>query len=314
MRRTMALFVGFGLLGVFIAPGCGDDGNTSTQATTSGGNEMPPPATAPVKLEELGTRTTSLFCGLVYSCCTPMEQTEFFNVFPTQPKNQAECEMLLGMLGGDPLVGDLSAGVMAGRLEYNETLAGSCFEAAKSQCNIIHADDPFSGPGCENVFVGLVPDGGDCATSRECAVAGHVCDIVPGDTLGKCIALPPEGQPCTNDEQCADGLICAFSSGAPTCFKPLADGGNCSGDWDCSSRFCDSKTNLCAPRKTIGSACTATNECVDGAYCEMQSMKCAAQKAGNEACTVDDECLGFLCEPPTNTCVDTGGSPQCAGM
>lgn len=305
MKRTIASLLALGLLGVFSATGCGDDGNN----TTSGGT----PAT-PIKLDELGTKMGSLFCGIVYSCCTPMEQTELFQDFPMQPMNEAECNTQLKALFEKEILADLQAGVMAGRLKYDETLAGTCFASMDGQCSVLQNDGPFSGPGCEKVFVGLVADGGDCASEQECATTGHFCDMPQGAMMGKCVAPPTEGQTCANGYQCADGLACAFINNMGTCVKPLADGQMCTTDAECISELCDFNTSLCIPRKALGTDCFASYECVDNAYCEMQMKKCTAQKAGGEACTSFDECLSYDCDMATSKCTAVSQQPQCDGM
>lgn len=280
--------------------GCGDDTNTNS---TGGSNATP------IALEDLSKKMSGLYCDLAFSCCTAMEQSLYFNNLPTIPKTVAECSPAIQAQLDMFIFAGLKDAVNAGRLKYDGALAGTCFGQVEVQCAVLSQNGPLSDPQCDKVFVGLVADGGDCGQDNECAVAGSYCPIPQGAMLGKCAALPKEGEACAFF-RCADGLGCDTVNGMNVCVKPGPDGQACASTDACISKYCDFTAMKCAQPKAIGDTCVGSYECKDG-YCDSQSKKCVALKAGGEACTSFDECESFDCDVDMKC---APGMPACDGI
>lgn len=304
MKRTMTFFAASMVLGGSMLVGCGDDTNN----TTSGGT----PA-APIALENLSQELAQSYCELAFSCCTAMEQTELFKDFPMPPKTAEECTTTFKDLYDTLVLGDAKASVDAGRVKYDGALAASCLAKVDGQCSAL-GDEGISqtDEACNAVFVGLVPDGGECTSSQDCAGTDSYCPIPQGAMTGKCEAPAKEGEPCPNFN-CAAGLVCDFGAMNSVCIKPLADGQMCTSDFSCVSEYCDSAGGTCAQKKPVGSDCASPQACKDS-YCDFQTSKCTALKADGEACMFFDECQSRDCDQMTMKCVPESPAPECNGM
>jgi len=245
---------------------------------------------------------SNLFCGLAFSCCTQLEQSVIFRDFGSTPKTVTECKPLVQKEFDSYVFSGLNAGVTAGRLKYDGAAARACMDQMQGQCSALMQEAPLAGPGCETVFKGLVPNGGDCAADIECATPGYICPIAQNAQSGKCQAPPKEGQPCANF-LCEEGLICGNVNNTPTCVKLLADGAACSISFECASGNCSASKCASAQRK-IGDACSFSIEC-DQSYCDSQTNKCTTPKADGAACNDPGECQSGQCDQSTMKCATT---------
>lgn len=284
MKRTIAFLLASVVVGGSILVGCGDD--TNTNSTGGAGAD-------PIPLENLSTAMGNLYCDLAFSCCTTMEHSQLFDGLPSVPKTEAECATAFKAQLDMYVYKSLVDAVNAGRLKYDAALAGTCFGKVTKECTFLSGDSPIDDGECDKVFVGLVPDGGDCGGDNECAVADSHCPMPQGATLGKCAVLPKESEACP-DFRCADGLGCDSVNGMQVCVKPGPDGQACSSGLACTSEYCDFTTMKCAQRKAIGEACSSSYDCKDS-YCDNASTKCTALKAAGEACAGGDECASSDC-------------------
>jgi hypothetical protein len=301
MKRIIAFLVAATFVGGSMLTGCSDD-------TTNNSSGNPPPAA--LELSDLSPAVANLFCGLAFSCCTPMEQTQMFKDFPSMPKTAEECEPVIKTQFDMLVFAGLKEGVDAGRLKFDGVAAKTCLGQSEGQCATFIQGGPFGGMGCETVFVGLVANGGDCAQDNECATAESTCVIPQNAMLGKCQPLPKEGEACPS-YQCATGLACGKVNMMDVCIKPGADGQMCSGSQECISEYCDFTTNICGQPKALGEACVISYDCKDG-YCETQAKVCTALKAEGQACMSSDECQNHDCPMATMTC--GAGAPKCDGI
>ncbi|MDI1446933.1 hypothetical protein [Polyangium sp. 6x1] len=281
MKHFVTSLIALALVGAGSLIGCSDDSNNTTGGGGNGGGGGGGNGGGGViPLDDLGTKTAELYCGLVYSCCTMAEQAEAFGSLDPKPTNEAECAQAFKGFYDNMVLPDLKAAVEAGRLEYDGELLASCTVKVANDCTAI-AGDPFEKDAeCGKIFVGKVEGGGDCADDDECAGADSVCIGNDGMAFGKC---QPRG---------GAGAACDF-------------------DGDCTTGYCDFPSNMCAELKALGDACIGF-DCKDS-YCEGMTSVCTAKKADGAACTSFDECVSGECDTMTNTCV-APPAPICDGM
>ncbi len=172
----------------------------------------------------------------------------------------------------------------------------------------------------------IVAEGGSCTKDEECLVfsacAGGTCKkrvesgehcVVPWNcpageycydhdddpsTPDACAAPIAEGDPCTPDQVCADGLLCSLDtfSGTWTCEVDTV-GQACAA---CAAdQWCDTTYNPpeCKPRGGDGAPCDYfTGEgCLDGFYCDTTAENCVAKGDAGAGCSSSDECASGLC-------------------
>jgi Cys-rich repeat protein len=146
------------------------------------------------------------------------------------------------------------------------------------------------------------PGGGACSDEQECA-AGLVCQ----DEV--CVARCREGS-------CERG-ICETSSGACVecldttdcpggfvcngfanrCVQPLT---GCTSDDDCGGQRCDTLKGSCVQ-------CLRDGDCPLGEVCDLLSNTCGLEKA----CVTDGDCTDTVCHPQTRICVECFNNAHC---
>ncbi len=147
-------------------------------------------------------------------------------------------------------------------------------------------------------------DAGDlCYSSADCA-AGLSCESSGGAFGGggpsTCV------QPCTNDSQCADGLVCVGGrcddpdnpAGTPGLGQP------CVGVWDCVPNVCLEADHGAWCREL----CFGPGTCAEGWECDLQFFGFAGGCvplgggfADGAACAAPGECLSGVCSSATCT-------------
>jgi hypothetical protein len=196
----------------------------------------------------------------------------------------------------DTDVMDLTAilrGIDDGRVLYNKSNAGACFEALANATCIggSTSDGSQAAANCVNVLTGTVSSGGPCVSDVECSTGscnqlscvgacclgvcaqrsaiGQACTSSAdcaveascqfgSSAQGTCQARVAQGQPCTDSSGCQNGLGCD-SGGSKTCVPPIKDGQACTPDGvSCAtlSSYCDPTSGTCMPRLAIGASCT----------------------------------------------------------
>jgi hypothetical protein len=290
MKRIIASFLAFGVVGGLAAAGCGDE----TSGGTSGGGAQA------IALDDLAAAQAKLICGAAYSCCDMAELQKFFSNFNPPPANQAECESTARPIVEGEILYGFKQGIELGRIEYDSAQAGACIAAAQGRCDLYKEIIFDELPECREVFVGKVADGGDCNDGGECAATGSLClgEDPDNNTPGKCQQPPKEGEPCP-DYTCASGLACSSSSSS--CIKLVADGQPCGGDLECTSGYCDILGGVCVPKKANGEACDSPFACKDG-YCDTNASVCMAKKADGQPCMSYEECVNE-CDGATSKCI-----------
>lgn len=270
---------------------------------------------APVQADPLASIPSTyarIVCAQAFSCCDAKERADVLFVDPP-PATQAECEpKLQAFLAA--VFSQQRAAVDAGRLVFHADREKACFEKAQAatcaaffEQNLMDTD-----PDCEAAFEGTVAVGGECAGDDECAVNGAICASSAGGKLGKCTLLGGEGEPCV-DGRCQDGLSCRFAAadGMLKCIAPIANGGACLVDDDCTSGFCQYPASVCAAPAADGQPCSANAGCASG-WCDVGASVCAAKKADGAACATSAECASGFCDGTSMCSPKKAGGAPCA--
>ncbi|MBK8257104.1 MAG: hypothetical protein IPK82_31090 [Polyangiaceae bacterium] len=127
-----------------------------------------------------------------------------------------------------------------------------------------------------------------------------ICKDPFGCINGTCGALPGDGEACTGDSRCAEGLGCDFTADGSFCV-PLKDaGGSCQSDRTCKpGLYCEFSKNECTPVLPVGSPCNDGNECGPQGSCLPGSggaFECAPIPLQGERCLFDCA-AGLTCAP-----------------
>jgi hypothetical protein len=135
---------------------------------------------------------------------------------------------------------------------------------------------------------------GPTATCRECVsnncIDGFCCNTTCGGSCDAC-NLPGKEGTCS--------VVSAGGAGSPSCGAYVCNGTNascpttCSGDAGCASGFYCAGTT-CAPRKALGEACTANNQC------------------SSTICSPDGVCCDQACTGTCQSCNQSGRQGLCS--
>lgn len=184
-------------------------------------------------------------------------------------------------------------------LRFDPDGAGRCLDAvAAAGCGL---KDDLDEPGCEGVIVGLVPVGGKCFESIECAPSlGKVirCDTPGEDTEGVCkeFLTSAAGGPCGRDVfgECGVGLVCEdFSQPTSTCIAAPRGGEKCGIGGPCEAGFSCGQSLTCEAVVPIGGACSGFGGCAEGARCK--EGVCTPPGADGSACRTGEDCASNRC-------------------
>ena len=242
------------------------------------------------------------------------------NVFCGRSPDQATC---LASAQEEPhFFVSLQALVAAGRIQYDGLKARTCLDEydALTTCDRHVVNAPSFAAMCDEVLVGLVPEGGACFFDDECQNRGS-CSGKTGcdDAFAECCAgtctagatVVPAGGDCSAPPaNCEEGTTCVTSSGGLATCVPLAVtvGASCASIACASSLICDAQTKTCRLPSPEGGACTpGLNglDCDDAHdFCD-PTGHCTARLAIGAPCTrAAQACVGWAaCDATTSTCV-----------
>lgn len=183
----------------------------------------------------------------------------------------------------------LMSSVSANRVTFRPEKLEQCEkDLAALKCDVRNRRLPAS---CEEAVEGKSDVDGSCSIDQDCK-GNAWCDKGMLESCpGTCAALQPNGLPCTDSVQCADGLICRAGS----CSAPLSEGDQCnSSDKRCPpGLIC--RSSMCQALSTVyvgalGATCDAVGQlCQMGLVCQSDdpnatSGLCAKPAALNGAC------------------------------
>jgi len=166
-----------------------------------------------------------------------------------------------------------------------------------------------AGPGCDSADNACVPG---CRTDANCA-ADEACTVVTCVTCpcpGRCEVKTTTG--CTNDDECAAGMVCELGTG---CQEPRSCVAGCHNDAQCASdEHCSQLECLTCPCPGVCEAtippvsCATDEDCVAGEVCELSTgcqepASCVAGCHDDADCATDEQCSQpncFTCPCPGN--------------
>ena len=144
-------------------------------------------------------------------------------------------------------------------------------------------------------------DGDPCNVDAVCQW-GLVCN----DYFENCKPIGLEGDFCSYNNDCTDGMYCAgWGNGDDKCHDG-SDGDICYDNANCQfGLLCNDYFDKCKPPGTENSYCGYNNDCVDGLYCANWwggDDRCHDGSTG-DPCQNGSDCLpGLSCVGPDDTC------------
>lgn len=270
-----------------------------------------------------------LECEEAFECA----QASFSEYGEGRFKDKAQC--LAAYAAQPPIEAQDTAGLKAGRFQYDERAASICFDwynaiVAQHSCDAPKLEAPLEvSIACNYLIKGVVDIGGDCNSTSECQrhlkcsqwSCGGVCE--PYNICGSNGALCEEGTycqygqcvpyvmlngDCAQLQRCEAGTYCKRTSTGSTCvlMHTKAEGEECEDDQECVQGVLCSEDGRCAPWEEPtaageGQPCTYfQNECQGGLSC--QNIKdnhegtCAPVLTQGQPCQATHQCeYGLYC-------------------
>lgn len=277
--------------------GAGGDGGGRKDGGGDGGG---------VALQNLGERLTTTYCGAWVACGQFPDEETCRALTPTD-------------------LGELEAGVNAGRIRYDGVAAAACVDMATGGGGLCIVSEPqgLGTKACDDTFTGTVAAGGGCFNNDECA--SRDCDRTgcnDGITCceGKCRAfmLVATGGDCSQGERCAAGNYCESAPNTPiaTCKALVTTAGQpCNVHEACAPglwcRFgAVGATPICTPLPGRGQDCDVAGlPCNSrGDVCDGATHKCVERRAVGATCTQIPDCVAYAtCDEASHTCVALSG-------
>jgi hypothetical protein len=236
---------------------------------SSDGGGGSPPGGATISAADFPVQYASAWCGLMQRCC-----------FESNGTPSAACEgevQTSTTTQGDEAASDGAT--------WNESAAVRCLDAVdKAECAAVGAEAIRAlVDSCDDVWTGVVPQGGACKTFGSCAEP----QVSGGASAGAscvnatCVQVvrQPIGAPCSEPTQPCDPFVAECASGA--CVALPEAGQACSGSCRSGSR-CTAGT--CEPLLAMGAACTANGDCASD---RCSGGRCASGfVSGGDYCTL----------------------------
>jgi hypothetical protein len=291
-----------------------------------------------VNQENLCEEVAEVACHDMWSCCAEGEIESILNV--DEPRTEGQCREDVQVLCERGLA-QRQFSVDNGRARFEASAAEACLEGlvVGDECAVFATAVPWAEECVNELWVGLVADGGACFYGYECAGAdsfcgpNRVCTPLPGDgqlcpqqdcatglfcNAGTCRPLRAATEACTRNDMCQAGLFCNFDAEPePVCAPLRAIGEACGASSHCTSAFCVPGICAGANRQTCFEDATCNGACADdGSFCTTASQ-CGQGtcSVGMNVCSSNLQCVAgggdvcnfpVACNPPN--CV---GDPVC---
>lgn len=197
---------------------------------------------------------------------------------------------------------DLPKAIKAGRARFDPKAAQRCVDGLSTRgCGRL---DPGVLLSCFAATAGLVPAGGSCSWTFECAQG--FC--VRGDSgcPSTCIPVVAPGGTCPGKGNAQCDARAGYGCVNSVCTGLLGAGAACKFTSNCDPAFFCDASSLCAPRGNELASCEQDEECAPGLYCRLTSSGglCNKKVARGKPCgedeahaiAADSECAdGLLC-------------------
>ncbi len=293
MKPALKLVVGVAALALFVNCGSDDDDDNDDGSGGSGGSAG---GGSEVAIDQVPSLYAAAACE-AYERCAGV-------VFELVAPGEKCADRLEAELEGE--LPRFEEAVDRGTLVYDGTKLRACTEElGNKSCDELLERESDT---CEAALQGTVAVGEDCSLSAECEGPAY-CKF--GETCpGTCAELELAGEPCTQDGQCASGLVC--SNETERCVVPAALGEPCKGgEPDCAiGSFCTGATDdtpgTCVEYDEAFSgaegedcALLGLELCRSGLVCGVESVtqsgavtKCVAKVGSGEDCVIafPDQC------------------------
>jgi hypothetical protein len=180
-------------------------GGSSTEFTAGGA----------IPLDRLPAELSKALCHAEQACSPFFYQVVF---------GDADCEGVLTAQLEQSTFAQIQIAIDTKKASYDGLKAQSCVSAvASGGCGVLDNDLPSV---CRDALSGTLATGGECDIDAECSGLSR-CQIDGNTCPGKCAPLSSAGVACTQDDDCALGLIC--STATHHCAAPAAEGEPCEG-------------------------------------------------------------------------------------
>lgn len=285
---------------------------------------------APVKIDDLGTRTAEVSCAKMFQCCTDAEIMTLNQGGPGFT-DEASCRQVYAGFITAFLTTPLEESISKNRSTYDGSKLGTCLGKASSLSCAEYSASRMSSSGSDGLFGNLdeaackawlspnVSAGGACRNDFECiggvgcmgANSGAFGGTPKDGTCGAAMSTVKDGDPCPMNFNCGEGFYCDGVVQPPTCRALKDNGAQCDFGGFCKSGRC--VMNQCAPKAIDGATCSSSSECqsnwCDGANGGMGT--CKQPKADGEACQSGTECMSATCQ--NGKCGSPSSSVKCSG-
>lgn len=231
---------------LLLAVGCGEGGTVITnQGNTN--NEQPGNQTETNGQEfpEFSQWTADLLetrCEKIFDCCSSQEREERFGMTADDIPGCMQSER--GVFGGMGSVA-LEVSLHQERIEFDEGMAVMCQQALEQlTCSDFDGsrEQRENLPGCKEMVIGLVADGDECSGDWECQ-DGLFCQIQEGEphpndaSMDNSRCAPLPGfEQDCPDRRCAFGYYCERFD--LICLEIGLEGDSCLRDEECNSNYC----------------------------------------------------------------------------
>ncbi len=168
----------------------------------------------------------------------------------------------------------------------------------------------FNSSSCPDATTGLVAAGGACEQPWDCADRSLVCEPdAPSGAVRACRTRAGEGQACLGPvgfslpiRSCDPTLSCR----ADLCAPKLPEGEPCTSDSDCQDGLGCGAGDVCRPPSASGEPCEPFlhSQCAAGLFCKADAT-CAPPIAFGEPCASAERCDGCA------RCLSLGDEQRC---
>jgi hypothetical protein len=297
--------------------GTGSLGETAATNATGGMHRWPEVTSLSEFLDLIG----QTYCKRLFNCRRVSDDDVSLTALHRTVENCTALQRNANVRLRDRL--ELAQFVSAGEVVLNFPRVAACLDEVAS------CDMPSIGvglvndwPACRDVFRGTIVEGGSCLRSEQCA-GNSFCDTTK--CPGTCTPRPKEGEPCTEDNQCATApghVVCDRNTCRTIPIRaPAALGARCQG-WEpgvselipcATGLWCDTLSSgiaTCRNPIPTGDACIGdSDQCVLGSAC--LDDVCTAIVYGssiNEWTNFCDEGAGFVAV--NGQCVPAGDGSE----